>query len=383
MTSISISKQGLIALLVATCFFNIAKSKCKKWPADYPVKLISVEIDSIYDQLFQANESGWLGADAATSIVLDDKRTLWLFGDTFLGEVVDGKRIPSRYYIYSTIAIQDRTVHPLESIKYYWRNEGGKDIAFFPYQEGTSGKYYWPTQGIRINDKLIVFCMSLNKDWSKNWVAGTVSVVIDNPDDDPMDWNLNYFDMNIGNDHFVLHSAVWQEKPYLYFISLDDLNDNAKKRRMILVRAKAKDILSGGGSEVLEYWIKDKKISQWSKTREGSISLFAPGCTETAIQYDEKWKLYYCTTYNPEEPEIYLTVAPRLTGPWSKPVCIYTNPEHKKLTYAAKCHPELSTKPGELIISYVTAPIGVDIENQGMDVYRPRFIRVQLAKVEQ
>ncbi|MBU4446691.1 MAG: hypothetical protein L6422_07935 [Candidatus Marinimicrobia bacterium] len=53
------------------------------------------------------------------------------------------------------------------------------------------------------------------------------------------------------------------------------------------------------------------------------------------------------------------------------------------MTYAAKCHPELSTKPGELIISYVTAPIGVDIENQGMDVYRPRFVRVQLAKVEQ
>ena len=72
MISISISKHGLIALLVVTCFFNIAKSKCKDWPADYPVKLVSVELDSVYDQLFQANESGWLGADAATSIVLDD-----------------------------------------------------------------------------------------------------------------------------------------------------------------------------------------------------------------------------------------------------------------------------------------------------------------------
>jgi hypothetical protein len=117
--------------------------------------------------LFQANENGWQGADAATSIVLDDKRTLWLFGDTFLGKIIDGERIPSRHYIYSTIAIQDRTVHSLKSLKYYWRKEGEKDVAFFPFHEGTSGKYYWPTQGIRINDKLIVYCMSLNKDWSK------------------------------------------------------------------------------------------------------------------------------------------------------------------------------------------------------------------------
>ncbi|MBU0712635.1 DUF4185 domain-containing protein [bacterium] len=380
MITLSTFKHGLITLLVVMFFINTAKAKCKKWPVDYPVKLVSVEIDSVYDQLFQANESGWLGADAATSIVLDDKRTLWLFGDTFLGEIIDGKRVPNRFYINSTIAIQDRTAHPLESIKYYWRNEGGKDIAFIPFHEGTSGKYYWPTHGIRINDKLIIFCMSLNKDWSENWVAGTVSVVIDNPDDDPMDWNLNYFDMNIGNDHFIPQSALWYEKPYLYFISMDDLNDNTKKRRMILVRAKASDILSGGGAETLEYWIKSDEKSFWSKTHDGAITLFAPGCTETVIQYDEQWKLYYCTTYNPEEPEIYLTVATQLTGPWSGPVCIYKNPEHKKMTYTAKCHPELSTKPGELIISYVTAPIGVDIENQGMDVYRPRFIRVQLTQ---
>jgi len=383
MINISLSKLSLIASMIVLGFPGKLLTQCNNQPADYPVKLVSVEIDSIYDKLFQANESGWLGADAATSVVLDEKRTLWLFGDTFLGEVIDDKRVPNRFYINNTIAIQDRTVHPSGSIKYYWRREGDRDVAFFPYHEGTSGKYYWPTQGIRINDKLIVFCMSLNKDWTENWVAGTVSVVIDNPDDNPPGWKLNYYDMNIGNDHFILHSAVRYEKPYLYFISLDDPDNNPKKRQMILVRAIATDILYGGGSEVLEYWIKDKKRTYWSKTRDGAVTLFAPGNTETAIQYDEKWKLYYCTTYNPEEPAIYLTVASQLNGPWSEPVCIYSNPEHKKMTYAAKCHPELSTKPGELIISFVTAPIGVDIENQGMDVYRPRFIRVQLANVEQ
>jgi len=376
-------KIDLLVILTIVGFSGQLFSQCGDWPADYPVKLVSVEIDTVYDKLFQANESGWLGADAATSIVLNDKRTLWLFGDTFLGEIIDGRRVPNRFYINSTIAIQDRTVHPLKSIKYYWRKSGETDIAFFPYQKGTSGKYYWPTQGIRIKDKLIVFCMSLNRDWSENWIAGTVSVVIDNPDENPMNWKMNYYDMNVGSDHFVLQSALWYEKPYLYFISMDDLNNQPENRRMILVRSKAADILAGRGAESLEYWTKARNREFWSKKRDSAVTLFAPGCTETMIQYDESWQLYYCTTYNPVEPYIYLTVASQLTGPWSEPVCIYKNPDHTTMTYAAKCHPELSTRPGELIISYVTAPIGVDIENQGMDVYRPRFIRVRLAKDEQ
>ncbi len=370
----------MIWVSMLTASMGLVKAQCPVWPENYPVRLVSVEIDSLYDQMFQANASGWLGADAATSIVLDGRRTLWLFGDTFLGEIIEGRRVPNRFFINSTIAIQDRTVHPLQSIQYFWRKEENKDIAFFPFHEGTSGKFYWPTHGLRIGDQLIVFCMTLNKDWSEGWVAGTVSVVIDNPDDDPMEWNLRYFDMNIGSDHFVLHSAVWYEKPWLYFIALDDLNDDPKNRRMILVRAKATDVLAGGGVETLEYWVKSQKGNIWSKTRNGAITLFAPGCTETMIQYDAAWKLNYCTTYVPEKPYIYLSVAPQLTGPWSEPVCIYQNPDHQTMTYAAKCHPELSSKPGELIISYVTAPVDVDISSQGMDVYRPRFIRVQLAK---
>ena len=361
-------------------FVSILIAEPTGWPPDYPVQLVSVEMDSIYDQLFQANESGWLGADAATSIVLSETRTLWLFGDAFLGDVIDGKRIPNRFFINSTIAIQDRTAPPLQSIRYYWRREGARDIAFFPYQTGSSGEYYWPTSGVRIGDKLVVFCFALHKDWGNGWVAGTISVVIDNPDDEPMDWKLSYYDMNIGNDHFGIHSAVYYEKPYLYFFGWDDPDDDNMQRRTILMRAKATDILKGRNAEVLEFWAQGKRGLHWQKNRENLVSLFVPGVTEMAIQYDAQWGLYYCTTYVPEKPDIFISVAHQLTGSWSEPVRIYSNPEHKRMTYAAKCHPELSNQPGELVISYITAPIGVDIENQGMDVYRPRFIRARLRK---
>ncbi len=44
------------------------------------------------DALF-ARTSGWIGADGDYSVPLDKNRTLWLFSDTFVGEVKDGKRV--------------------------------------------------------------------------------------------------------------------------------------------------------------------------------------------------------------------------------------------------------------------------------------------------
>ena len=49
-------------------------------------------------------------------------------------------------------------------------------------------------------------------------------------------------------------------------------------------------------------------------------------------------------------------------------------------TYAVRSHPEFSQKTGELIISYVTSYTG-DYKHANINSYRPRFIKVQLEKV--
>ena len=227
--------------------------QCMPSTVDDPVELLTVAIDSVYDRMFQANSSGWLGADAATSIVLDDRRTLWLFGDTFLGEIIDGRRVPNRHYTNSTIAIQDRTQDPRQSIRYYWRRQDGKDQSFFPYQEGTAGHYYWPTSAIMVGEHLLVFCMAVNLDWSEEWIAGTVVAIIDNPGDDPLEWQIRYIDLGLGDDSFVLHAALWLDVPYVYFLALDQLNNDPENRRMILARSEAEALIAGSSSDILEY----------------------------------------------------------------------------------------------------------------------------------
>jgi hypothetical protein len=47
--------------------------------------------DPEWDALFE-RESGWIGADGNYSIPLGGDTTLWLFSDTFVGKVKDGKR---------------------------------------------------------------------------------------------------------------------------------------------------------------------------------------------------------------------------------------------------------------------------------------------------
>ena len=63
-----------------------------------------------WDALFQ-RESGWIGADGDYSIPLDRDTTLWLFSDTFVGRVKDGKRLDARM-INNSIALQRGTNAP-------------------------------------------------------------------------------------------------------------------------------------------------------------------------------------------------------------------------------------------------------------------------------
>src|ERR1700722_11995449 len=57
-----------------------------------------------WNQMFQKT-NGWAGADADYSIPLATNKTVWFFGDTFVGQVTGGKRINCRM-IHSSIAIQ-------------------------------------------------------------------------------------------------------------------------------------------------------------------------------------------------------------------------------------------------------------------------------------
>ncbi len=176
-----------------------------------------------------------------------------------------------------------------------------------------------------------------------------------------------------------MHTAIYQENEYLYFLGY---TDRTGERGAILARARTNEFIEIPTADSFEYWVNTPIQKSWSRKLKHPVFLFTPGITESNIQFDQTWDMYFITAYDPMKADILLTVAPALTGPWAEPVRVFTNPEHISMTYAARLHPHLSTRSGELIISYVTSPGSLDLSKESMDTYRPRFLRLELKRAE-
>src|ERR1017187_5999361 len=90
-----------------------------------------------WDALFQ-REAGWIGADGAYSIPLGGDTTLWLFSDTFVGKVKDGKRLDARM-INNSVALQ-RGINQPEF--FYGSTAAGKPASFIKPQHGSGRDYF-------------------------------------------------------------------------------------------------------------------------------------------------------------------------------------------------------------------------------------------------
>jgi hypothetical protein len=97
-----------------------------------------------WDALFQ-RESGWVGADGAYSVPLTKDTTLWLFSDTLVGKIKDGKRVDT-CMINNSIALQRGTNQPEF---FYGTASDGKPASFIVPQYGSKGDYFWLAHGAR------------------------------------------------------------------------------------------------------------------------------------------------------------------------------------------------------------------------------------------
>src|SRR4051812_1029480 len=98
---------ALVALTVGcgpSCPGSATPAKALQWP----------EADALFHR-----DAKWLGADAASSIVLGPNRTLWLFGDTFVATSPANKRSESKM-VRTTIAIQTGTDPTTATMAFAW-----------------------------------------------------------------------------------------------------------------------------------------------------------------------------------------------------------------------------------------------------------------------
>jgi hypothetical protein len=376
--------------------------------------------DTEWNAIFDRTD-GWTGADAAGSVELGDGRTVWLFGDTWIGKIRDGKRLPGARMVNNSIA-----VHPTDRAE-PWRPPDPRTVQFLwgpPDKEGRTTAWlvppngpgqpenadnrdwFWATGGgvvtsreTRAGRRLIVFLFRTRRDphgkgvWNFATV-GTSLAVIDNLSDPPERWRPRIFDIP-GTGRFKDPSNGQSSLEILWGMSATGQQHAAEAGR-VLVFGTRKSGPFDMGLVMARAPSAIERFNDWRFAGESGASQsvstgarpIAQGLVSefTIEKMDDRGRPIWVLVQS--EPllgkRIFVRTAAQPEGPWSPRRPIYSVREvvanRNYFTYAAKGHAALS-RPGELLVTYL-----VNSQNFGdlvtdTTIYHPKFLRIPAAVV--
>lgn len=314
----------------------------------------------------------WLGADGAATIDLGNGKILWLFSDTFIDPQASGKRTNAKM-IRNSIAIQEGYEIEKAKIAFYHGGTQEKPKSFFEL----SGKtWFWTGHGVLLKDKLIVFLFEEQS--TKTGIGfeaiGWYVAIIDNPTEDPLDWNIKYVKGNETFGVIVGSSAVLKDTDFVYAYGVTE----PATHETYLLRMPIHKLIKGDITE-LEWWIE----GEW-KVRDAESPVPSPlfiGQTEFSVHFQQDLKKYIqIQTYGMGHASIGYRLAERPEGPWSEPVILYKPhlKSQKDFMYSANAHPEI-TADGILITYNINnSDFGELMRNE--DIYFPKLIKIKLSK---
>lgn len=348
--------------------------------APAPPTVAKAEPDAALTAKFRRTD-GWVGGDGAFSVSLPDKRALWLFSDTWVGTVRDGKR-KGVTMVNNTVGTQDGTGADLKLTFAVRTGASGKPAAAFVPPDGRG--WFWLFAGHRAADTLHVFLPR----WEKTAGGGAFAFkpvdlwlgTVEKPGPDPLTWKPRYTKVpfaSFGSERkWAFGSAVLTVGAHAYVYGYEEKPARPFPARKLLVARVPQDKL--GDFDAWRFWSNGAWVAR-AADATAQISDLAVEFSVSYLPGLERYALVY--TENGLSDRIVGRFAPAPDGPWSDPVLLYTCPEMKKdkrvFTYAAKAHPHLATG-NELVISYVANAheLGPVINNA--ELYWPTFVRVRL-----
>lgn len=342
---------------------------------------IEVDILSGYEALFQ-REEGWVGADGVYSVALSDETILWLFGDTFIGEIKNGRR-EHVDIINNSIGIQ-HGIQPTTALVefHYGRTPEGKPAAFILPAKPQG--WLWFYDGIRTDQGLFIFMVQIERTVENSVfgfkVIGNWLGQVTNPQDPPASWkimqrNIPWSKLSADGDT-IFGSALLKVEDFFYIYGTKEVLDKGIRRKyMILARVAQSEI---------------SNFNQWQFFAEGRwVSDHSQAgllCPDIANEYSVSYQPAlgkYISVYSPNSmsKNIVARTALEPYGPWSEAIILYQCPEEdwydNIFCYAAKAHPEISSPSAELIVTYVTNSYDFSRIESDARLYRPRFLLIR------
>jgi hypothetical protein len=336
-----------------------------------------------WDNVFQRT-NGWIGADGDYSVQLSDDKILWLFSDTWTGEVIDGKRVKPRM-INNSLGIQRGTNPTNASVEYFYRQDKeGNATAFFKPKDERG--YFWPFAAVKTSRGLFVFLQRVETYKTgtpfgfrlfETWLAE-----IKNPDDDPMRWKIKQrkipFAKFSPNETLLLGAAVLHEKEFVYIYGSQSRTENGKKKSHMIVARVPEEKFADFGK--WQFFTDDG----WKNSTRNLTPLCPDMPAECSVSWLPALNQYAFVHSVALNGNISIRLAPTVTGPWSEPKQIYQTPESARegtFCYAGKAHPELSATTNELVITYAANAWGLAQVVNDARLYWPRFVKVNLTEL--
>ena len=370
-------------------------------PAATPPVLarFTVERASDWEALFKRT-SGWTGSDACYSYPLSGVdapgsaglgSTLFLFGDTFVGDVApNGSRLPGFSAPRNTAARLDAATPDPAAITFSWgiNAQGKPDAVFTPAVPSSNAQdFLWPQDGFASGGTMRMFGLRLEATSAApgfkpvgvsvlSWPAGDE---LPSPNVEETEAPLFIPGVN-GNGDVIFGAAVMPNtaeagapSPDGYVYVYGHLNVPLNK---LLVAAR---VLPGDVDDFSQWRFWDGASWQPDITRAATLTdRVSSELSMTPLPGGRFLLVFQLDTIS---RNVVARVASSPIGPFGPTQQIWRCPEPDQWPgawcYNAKAHPHLSGL-NELIISYnVNTQKLRDLVNIA-DIYRPRFIRVRI-----
>lgn len=317
---------------------------------------------------------GWLGGDAAYSVPLSATRSVWLFGDTFVGRPDQRDRAGAKL-IHNSVALSECREGSFR-IRYAWGEHADGSAAAFLQRPSANG-FWWLMGGFLHEGRLYVGLLAVEPGKARGAlslpfrIVGSSLARIDNPEDDPSRWRVRVRPLARGPGAQPV-SAFVVRPPYVYlfaFLDIESAGAAAGSRHpRILTRLRLEhltaspDTTSERGersawtelgesaergesaekgalserTDLLETWT-GKNGWQPGLLPESAARLMDDDATEMSVRFDPV-SARWLAVYNFPElrgafPEtrpsdaVWLRTAPALEGPWSARRLLFRIPE--------------------------------------------------------
>ncbi len=399
-------KIFIVACLTGFVFTLIPGCALNKSP-DTTADGFAVTKDPSWEAVFQRTD-GWTGADGINTADLLDGRILWIFGDTWIGDIRKGRHALNSELVNNTLAVHEKPdagkwMPPDPgAVRFFWEQTGQKIQAWIRPDSGSGSGWYWPAgNGLMVKDvfekfRLLFFMGQLAQSPGSDemWAfyrRGNALVIVDNPGEDVPEWRIQRVSIpaHLSRGEKIGWGAALLSVPdsgqardgYLYIYGIDE--SDLRNKKLILARSPTGRVEDTGA------WQAYHGNGIWGSFASGCYPIAEHLASELSVEpvvVGDTLRFVMVHSEDGFGSHILMRTARNPEGPWSKPFIVYQVEDIQKddslVTYAAKSHACIS-RTGELLISYVINAIDLDRVIQNADLYRPRFIRVSLSRLPQ